>query len=791
MTLQSHTEKTGHSISLKVAFILLLLFWTLALGTSLWFNINNTNAYKVEAARIQARTAFEKDVIYRNWNSILGGVYAPITETTQPNPYLEPEGRDIVTTTGQHLTKINPAYMTRLVHELGATSGGVQGHITSNNPIRPDNKPTKWEAQALAMLETGQKKEVSEIRKVDGKDYLQFIKPLLVIESCMPCHAFQGYKEGEVRGGISVTVPMAPFEAVANDNINKLVNTHAIIWLFGTILFMIGFGNMIKRDQQRCYAESQLSKLNLELEERVKDAIDEVVKRQVALQNFMNNTEALAYLKDSELRYTMTNKNYESLTKSYAFLQGKSDKEAGLDAKIFDEIAAYEEKVFATQEAMQPEAIFSFDTSGKVYAAAIFPVFGKNSVLEGVGAMFFDVTQRILAEETMRLAKHEAESASKVKSEFLANMSHEIRTPMNGILGLLHLLRLTQLNDTQKDYADKSITSAKNLLRIINDILDFSKIDAGKMTMEKHPFVLNGIGQDVVDLYGHMCTEKDILLDISCSEHDKIVILGDALRLKQVVFNLISNAIKFTASGGKVLFEAESTIHNNEELHCTFIISDTGIGLSPEQIKKLFSAFSQADTSVTRKFGGTGLGLVISKRIINLMGGEICVASEPGKGTTFSFSVVFPFAPNALQQQENSNDLGENPFEEAPTTGHLLLVEDNEINQIVAQGILQVAGYTLDIANDGQEALNMLEKNTYDAVLMDIQMPVMDGYTATQNIRSQAQFADLPIIAMSAHAMKGDKEISLAHGMDDHITKPIDADALYKTLRFWLTKTKK
>ncbi len=390
-------------------------------------------------------------------------------------------------------------------------------------------------------------------------------------------------------------------------------------------------------------------------------------------------------------------------------------------------------------------------------------------------------------EQALLEAKELAEQSTKAKGEFLANMSHEIRTPMNGILGLLHLLHATPLDNTQKNYVEKISTSAKNLMRIINDILDFSKIEAGKMEMEKHPFLLRSVGQDVVDLYGHTCIDKGLTLDISCGEHGEMYILGDSLRLKQVIFNLISNAIKFTDSGGKVLLDSISTLQN-EKLHCEFTISDTGIGLSQDQVKKLFSAFSQADTSVTRKYGGTGLGLAISKSIINLMGGDICVTSEPKKGTSFTFTVAFPLAPISSVPQEHDAPLDAQGSADTSMTGHLLLVEDNEINQMVAQEILQVVGYTLDIAENGQEALEMLEKKRYAAVLMDIQMPVMDGYTATQKIRKQEKYADLPIIAMSAHAMKGDKEISLSHGMNDHITKPIDAAILYKTLHFWITK---
>ncbi len=391
-------------------------------------------------------------------------------------------------------------------------------------------------------------------------------------------------------------------------------------------------------------------------------------------------------------------------------------------------------------------------------------------------------------ERALRHAKEVAEKSTQAKSEFLANMSHEIRTPMNGILGLLHLLEQTELSPIQENYVDKSLLSANNLMRIINDILDFSKIEAGKLEMENRPFTLQDLAKEVSDLYSPLSQKKGLLLHVEAGAFADTVLLGDALRLKQVLFNLVSNAIKFTRSG-TVSLEIESSLRDGHELLCQFAVRDTGIGLSPEHIDRLFSAFSQADSSVTREFGGTGLGLVISRSIITMMRGHIWVESELGTGSTFFCTAIFSVSQDTLEQDEYQYEQDEGiVYVENDSLGHLLMAEDNEINQLVAKEILQSAGYTLDIANNGQEALDMLEKNTYDAVLMDIQMPVMDGYTATKHLRSQEKFDHLPIIAMSAHAMKGDRELSLSHGMQDHITKPITPAILYKTLRYWIAQ---
>ncbi len=386
-------------------------------------------------------------------------------------------------------------------------------------------------------------------------------------------------------------------------------------------------------------------------------------------------------------------------------------------------------------------------------------------------------------QDDLRGAKELAEQHSRTKSEFLANMSHEIRTPMNGILGLLHLLDSTKLSEQQKGYMQKSLFSANNLLRIINDILDFSKIEAGKLEIEATPFTLAQVCKEAYSLYAPLCQEKGLRLTVDGLPCAQEFYLGDALRVKQVIFNLLSNAIKFTHKGYVSLRVCCERLEDTSQVRCCFAVKDSGIGMSVDQLSKMFTAFSQADGSIARKYGGTGLGLAICRSLVEKMHGKIWVESEEGAGSTFFFTIDFEVCQEQLPVQELGG-AGEDYQNYA--TGNLLLVEDNEINQLIAEELLCQMGNRVDIANNGQEALDLLCKKSYDLVLMDIQMPIMDGYTATKKIRSLEQFNSLPIVAMSAHAMSGDKELSLSHGMNDHITKPIDPEILYKTVHYWI-----
>ncbi|MBA3679847.1 MAG: response regulator [Bacteroidetes bacterium] len=410
------------------------------------------------------------------------------------------------------------------------------------------------------------------------------------------------------------------------------------------------------------------------------------------------------------------------------------------------------------------------DTSAYIFAFLL--------VITFIWFLYSDINKRQTLEKKLIIAQKKAEDAAVVKEQFMANMSHEIRTPMNAIIGFNNRLMKTNLSAEQKDYVFAVQSSGENLLTIVNDVLDFSKIEAGMVKLESITFNLPDLLRSVNNMFYIQAKEKKINLELTISDNVPNLVVGDPTRLTQILLNLIGNALKFT-DNGSVTILVEELSRDDKSCYLQFKIKDTGIGIAKDKMPEIFNRFTQEKSDTNRIYGGTGLGLSIVKKLLELQNGTILVESEKDKGSAFTFILPFLNGDRSLFETQNAPQKADEPLNN--NNIKILVVEDNIMNQKLAGFMLNDHGFEHDICNNGKIALEKMKTKTYDLILMDIQMPVMNGYETTEVIRRQLNI-NIPIIAMTAHALPGEREKCLSHGMTDHISKPIKENELFNLI---------
>ncbi len=587
----------------------------------------------MQIVKSSAKDAFNKDMVYRRWSALNGGVYVPVTETTPPNPLLAnvPE-RDIVTPSGKKLTLINPAYMTRQVHELGAQQFGLRAHITSLNPIRPANAADEWEKQALQAFEQGVP-EMSSLGFIDGKEYFRYMGPMVTEKGCLKCHAFQGYKIGEIRGGLSVSVPWEPVHTQLRVHMIFIFLTYSGIWILG----LVGGGFILKMIYNDLERQKKMEEDIRKSEQKYRSLFDNM-DQGMALHEIILDPAGNAV----DYRFLEANSSFGKMTGlKHENIIGETVLEVlpGTEQSWIEKYG----NVVATGVPLHYEN-YSKDL-GKYYSVVAY-----RSQPGQFAVIVSDITGSHRNEEEIVKKNQELRKLNAEKDKFFSIIAHDLKNPFNSILGFSELLKNEAYKQKIEDvvkYAGVINSSAQNTFELLENLLEWSLIQQGRIPYDPHTLLLNQIVDAEIESLKHYASQKNILIGNGITA--SIIIEADEDMLSTILRNLMANAIKFTPKNGKVQVLAKI-----EERQVVISVSDTGVGMTGETIGKLFKIETSFTSRGTENEKGTGLGLILCKEFVEKHNGKIWVESEVGKGSVFSFTI--PDNAKLTQQKTNHID---------------------------------------------------------------------------------------------------------------------------------------
>ena len=623
---EQNPTKPPQSVTIaRMPITSLIVIWTILIVALIGYEIKESRDSEYATALTVAQSNYNKDILYRRWALMHDGIYVPVKPDTLPSPILAgiPD-RDVRLPSGKMLTLINPAYMTRQVHELEVGIKGVRGHLTSATPIREQNVADKWEQAALRLFEKGTR-EHSSLETIDGVQFFRFMRPMITENECLACHARQGHKTGDIRGGLSISIPWAPYKEHLLANYRATTAGLGGIWLVG-LAGIIFSGRRIEKSlkaKEKLYEElSRSNERYKQLTEVFPETIFEASANGIVTYTNQHGLDTFRYSKAEFMNgvniFSLVAPEYHQIVRERI-----GNRLRGIDVG----------HGYLEYKALRSDGS-TFDAMGLTV-----PLFVQG-VATGYRGFILDISESKENEAKLRSAMIAAEAANSAKGEFLATISHEIRTPLYAVIGMTDLLLETALNDEQHEYVEIIRTRGNHLHGLINDILDFSSIEARHLYMDTKDFNLQASLQEIAELMAVKATDANLKLAYRIDPDVPVSLRGDPLRLTQVITNMVDNALKFTLAG-EVDIHVSLEWDQEDRVSILFEIHDTGIGIAQSRFDDIFSPFTQLDSTPTRKYGGTGLGLAICKRLVKLMGGDVGVVSEEGKGSTFWFSAQF------------------------------------------------------------------------------------------------------------------------------------------------------